>query len=83
MHVEIMNLLNEIGRSNRTGVQIKSNKRERTVMGATVDSNELALTEAHIRLVRKRCHIACAGVRSGSAASDVRQPHETVEVGYL
>jgi len=83
MHVEIVGLLREIGRSHRTGVQIKSNKRERAIMRATVDSNKLALAKAHIRLVGKSCHSTFAGVRSGPSAPDVRQPHEAVEVRYL
>ena len=52
MHVVVMNLLGEHCRSGRTGVQIKSNKGERTLVLLAVRTDELALAEAHVRLVR-------------------------------
>jgi hypothetical protein len=75
-----MNLLREIGRSSRTGVEVKSNKGERTPVGTTVDTDELALAEAHVRSVRKRRGDACGSVRSGPATLDVGQTYEPVEV---
>lgn len=81
--VEVMNLLREICRPHRASVQVKSNKNERTVMWGPVDTDELALAEAHVRLVRKRCRIACGSVRSGPTTPDMRQSHEAVEVGDL
>jgi hypothetical protein len=44
-------------------------------MSATVDTNELALAEAHVRSVRKRRRDTCGGVRSRPATLDVRQTH--------
>jgi hypothetical protein len=80
VHVVVVNLLRQVGRSHRTGVQIKSNKGEGAPMEAAVYANELALTEAHVRLVRKRGSGARRSVRSGPAATDMRQTDEPVEV---
>jgi len=81
VHVVVVNLLRQGGRSDRTGIQVKSNKGERTPMLAPVDSDELALDEPHVRLVRQR-HCG-SGAGTGPASSDVRQTHEPVEVGDL
>jgi len=50
VHVEVVNLFGdrEAGRSNRNGVQVKSNEDERTPMGLTVGTYELALGKAHV-----------------------------------
>ena len=52
VHVEVVNLLREVGRSSRTGVQVKSNKGECTPMGLTVSTYEFALNKAHVGSVR-------------------------------
>jgi len=52
VHVEVVNLLREVGRSSRTGVNVKSNKSECTPMGLTVSKDELAPREAHVCPVR-------------------------------
>jgi hypothetical protein len=52
VHVEVVNLLREVGRSSRTGVQVKSNKGECTPMGLTVSTDELAPSKAHVRSER-------------------------------
>lgn len=83
VHVEVVNLLRKVGRSYRTGVKVKSNKDEGARMETTVDANELALAEAHVRLVGKRRSGPCGSVRSGPAAADVRQADQAVEVCYL
>src|ERR1700730_5905304 len=80
VHVEFVNLLGKVCRSNRTGVQVESNKGERTPMGASVRTDELALAKAHVRLIREWHCGACSSVRSGPAAADVRQTHDPVEV---
>lgn len=50
VNVEVMNLCGdrEAGRSNRNGVQIKSNEDECALMGLTVDTNEIAPGKAHV-----------------------------------
>ena len=52
VHVEVVNLFSdgEAGRSNRNGVQIKSNEDERTPMGLTVATDELAPGQSPCRL---------------------------------
>jgi hypothetical protein len=50
VYVVVVDLLREIGRSNRTGVQIKSNKGQRALMRLAVRTNKLALTKAHVGL---------------------------------
>ena len=71
MDVVIMNLFGECGRSNRTGVEVKSNKGERALMLLTIRSNESALTETHVGLERQPHGCARRGVPSGPAAADV------------
>lgn len=80
MHVVVVNLLREVGRSYWTGVQVKSNKGERAPMEKAIYAYELALTEPHVRLVCKRRSGARRSVRSGPAATDMRQTDEPVEV---
>ena len=71
VHVVIVDLLNEAGRSNRTGVYIESNKGERGLMKAPIGTNELALAEPHVRLERKRRNSTRRSVGSGPATTDV------------
>ena len=54
VHVEVVNLFSdwETGRSNRNGVQVKSNEDERTPLGLTVGTDELAPAKAHVGSVR-------------------------------
>jgi hypothetical protein len=51
VHVEVVNLCGdrENCRSNRNGVQVKSNKSECTPMELTVNPDELAQGKAHVR----------------------------------
>ena len=54
VHVEVVNLFSDrkAGRSNRNGVQVKSNEDERTPLGLTVGTDELAPGKAHVGSVR-------------------------------
>jgi hypothetical protein len=54
VHVVVVDLLGEFARSDRTGVQVKSDKGEREPIVAAVGADVLALTEPHVRLVRQR-----------------------------
>lgn len=49
-------------------------------MEAAVNTDELALAEAHIRLVGKWRGDACGSVGSSPAATDVRQTNDPIEV---
>jgi len=71
VHVVIVNLLNEAGRSNRTGVYVESNKGERRLMKVPIRTNELALAEPHVRLERKRRNSARRSVGSSPATTNV------------
>jgi len=68
VHVVVVDLC---GQSNRTGVQIKSNKDERATMRLAVGSDECALTETHVRLERHARGSACISVGSRAAATNV------------
>jgi hypothetical protein len=68
VHVVVVDLC---GQSNRTGVQIKSNKDERATMALAVRSDECALTETHVRLERHARGGTARGVGSGAAATNV------------
>lgn len=83
VHVVVVDLLREVGRSSGTGKQVKSNKSERTFVNATVGTNELALRKSHVRAVGEGRGDACGSIRTGSAAQDVCEANETVEVGDL
>jgi len=52
MHIVVVNLLEQAGRSNRTGIDIQSNKGERTPVLLAVRTDELALAETHVGLER-------------------------------
>ena len=82
VHVEVVNLLREVCRSNRTGVQVKSNESEGTAVLDAVDVDELALPKAHVCLVRERRGVT-HGVRSSSPTSNVRQTDQPIEVTNL
>lgn len=81
VHVVIVNLFGEVSRSDRTGVQVESNKDERAHTLAAVDADVLALNEAHVRLVGQILGKIGSGVRSDPAAEDMGLTHESVEVG--
>jgi hypothetical protein len=82
VYVEIMDLLREIGRSDRTGVEVQSNKSERALVAATVRPDEFPLAESHIRLVRET-HRFTGARRAGPAASDMCEAYKPIEVRYL
>jgi hypothetical protein len=83
VHVVIMNLGNQTGRSNRTGIHVKSNECERALMLTAVRADKPALTEAHVGLKRQPRRDASRGVGSCSPAANVRQSNEPVEIGDL
>lgn len=70
-------------RSNRTGVEIKSNKDLRASMHAAVCTDEFALAKAHIRSKRQSHRFACIGVRSRPLAMNIGQAHEAIEICNL
>ncbi len=80
MRVVVVNLLNETGRSNRTGVQIKSNKGERGMMLLSVRTDKSSLTEPHVSLKGQRSSGASHRVCSCPAAANVCQTYESIEV---
>jgi len=83
MHVVVVNLLGQTGRSNRTGIHVKSNKGERAAVLAAIRTDELSLTETHVGLERQRRGGARGRVCSRPAAADVCQSHEPIEVRNL
>ena len=83
VHVVVVNLLGKNGRSDRTGIQIKSNKSESSVMVTSIGADELALAKTHVSPERQRCRRTRGGVRSGPAAVDVCQTNVAIEIGDL
>ena len=83
VYVIVVDLFGEDCRSNRTGIQVKSNEGECAHMGAAVRTDELALTEAHVRLERQRRGRTRGGICSGPAAANVGQTNESIEVSDL
>src|ERR1700730_8549754 len=83
MHVEVVDLLRDVGRSGRTGVEVESNKGEGALMLVAVRPDELALTEPHVRPEGERRGRAGHRVYPGATAVDVRQTDKPVEVGNL
>jgi hypothetical protein len=82
MHVVVVDLVIKAkgaGRSNRTGVKVKSNKGKRASMLLAVRTDELALAETHVRL---ECE-PVPGAHVCSPSSYVRQAHEPVEIRDL
>ena len=71
MYVVVVNLRRERGRSNRTGVKVKSNKSESALMLLAVRAEELSLAEAHVCLERQPARGASRCVCSSPAAPDV------------
>lgn len=78
VHVVVVSLLREIGRSSRTGIDVESNKGERTVVLPAVRADEFAPAEAHVGLEGQ-----AQATRSRTAAADVGEPDEPVEVSNL
>src|SRR2546421_444677 len=72
VHVVVVNLLGETGRSNRTGIHVKSNKGERASVLLAVRTDEFALTETHIGLERQPRGGARRGICSCPAATRMR-----------
>src|SRR5215472_17588680 len=83
MHVVVVNLQEQVGRSNRTGIHVKSNKGERASVLLAVRTDEFTLAETHIGLERQRRGGARPGICSRPATADVSQSHEPVEVRNL
>ena len=83
VHIVVVDLVREVGRSDRTGVDVKSNKGKRTLMVSAVRADELALAETHVRLESEGRAHARQSVCAGPAAADMRQAHEPVEVRDL
>lgn len=83
MYVVVVDLIRQLGRSNRTGVEIKSNKGEGASVLQTVRTDKLALTESHVCLERKRRCGTRHSVCSCPATTYVRQTHEPIEIGNL
>jgi hypothetical protein len=83
VHVVVVDLLSEDCRSDRTGVQVKSNKGERALMLAAIGTDEVALAEAHVRPERERLLRSGHRVGSGAAAVDVCQSDKSLEVRDL
>jgi hypothetical protein len=83
VYVVVVDLFGEDCRSNRTGIQVKSNEGECAHMAAAVRTDELALTEAHVCLERQRGGRARGGVCSGPASANVGQTDEPIEVSDL
>lgn len=73
VHVVVMNLCSDgKNRSNWSGVQVESNKGERTSTQLAVRSDEFALAEAHISPEGQSRGHALLGVRAGSTTMNIR-----------
>jgi hypothetical protein len=83
VNVVVVNLCRKICRSDRTGVDVQSDKAECALVPMPIRADELALAEAHVRLVRHRRGLARDCVYRGPAAADMRHTHESVEVRDL
>jgi len=81
MRVVIVNLLREVGRSDWTGVQVKSNERERASAVATIVPDEHSLVKSHVSLKRQVAGLARFRVEPSSAASKTGNGNEPIEVG--
>ena len=75
----VMNLLEDIGRSYRTGVEVESDKHEGTMMVVAIFSNVFALHGSHVSAKRERS----SNTGSSSATSDHGVGNQTVEVADL
>ena len=75
-----MNLLSEVGRSDWTGIEVKSNKGESALMTVTVRADEGALVKAIVNLEGQVRRFASNGIGPHTAALNARQSHKSVEV---
>src|SRR5215831_12472428 len=82
VYVVVVNLRWERGRSNRTGVQIESNKDLRAMVHAAVCTNKFAFAETHVRLICQR-HGCPGAVCPGTSATNMGQSHEAIEICNL
>ena len=67
VHVVVVDLLGQYCRSDRTGIQVKSDEGESALMMAAIGTDKLALAEAHVGPVRQR--LGRSGHRVGSRAA--------------
>ena len=82
MYVVVVDLRWERGRSNRTGIQIESNKDLGASTHAAVCTDEFAFTETHVRLICQR-HGCPGGVCPRASATNMGQSHEAIEICNL
>src|SRR5579862_772017 len=75
----IVDLLQQTGRSDRTGVKVHSNENKRAVVMLAIFSYKLALHETHVGLKRQR------GAEASAVAltEDMDPADEAVEIGDL
>jgi hypothetical protein len=71
VHVKVMHLLRQFGRSDRTGIEVQSDKSEGTLVRATVCPDKPPLTESHVRLVAQSDSFSSNGVRSRTTTAYV------------
>src|SRR5712692_676607 len=76
-------VVNLVGQSDRTGIQVKSNKGERASVLLAVRTDEFSLAEIHIGLERQWRGGTRRGVCSRPAPDDVRQSREAIEISNL
>ena len=82
----VVDLLGDIGRSSRTGVDVQSNEHERPVVVFAVLADILALHGAHIGSKRKRAGPVMSregDAHPSAAAPDHRIEDQTIEVPDL
>lgn len=82
----VMNLLGDIGRSSRTGVDVQSDEHERSVVVFAVLADIYALHGAHVGSKRKRAGRVLpweGDARPSAAAADHRSEDQTIEVPDL
>src|SRR5581483_338980 len=72
-----MDLLIQVCRSDRTGINIKSDEDERAVMVIAIFAHILTLHESHVGAERERP----SEPRSGAPATDLRVSDDSVKVG--
>src|SRR5215831_13191046 len=82
VYVVIVDLRWERGRSNRTGVQIESNKDLGAMMHVAVCTNKFAFTETHVRLICQRRGRPSA-VCPRTSATNMGQSYEAIEICNL
>jgi hypothetical protein len=80
VHVEVVNLFGNVGRSSRTSVEVKSNKSESAFNTSAIRIDKPTLAKAHVRPEGEgRCDSGL-GVRPSATPVNVRQTHEPIEV---